>query len=168
VPPECTLRPVLTGWFSEFAELAAPKGDGSVPYGRGAARFAGSTYDPTAHYRAAAGFAFHQEQGLTAERLRTISRHQVGLLTEAFSALDLNPEVAAAVDLPADRRAGFLAIRTPHAAHVVARLRARDMLADARGTTLRLGPAPYLSDSQLTDAIALLGEIFKNPYFRTG
>ena len=29
---------------------------------------------------------------------------------------------------------------------------------DARGEVLRLGPAPYLSDTQLQDAIALLGE----------
>jgi kynureninase len=40
----------------------------------------------------------------------------------------------------------------------VRRLRARGVWADARGEVLRLGPAPYLSDAQLEDAIALLGE----------
>jgi kynureninase len=33
------------------------------------------------------------------------------------------------------------------------------MLTDARGEVLRLGPAPYLSDGQLRDAIALVGEV---------
>ena len=80
VPPGCMLRPILTGWFSEFAALehtvlpqaqndAAPR----VEYGRGAARFAGATYDPASHYRAAAVFAFHEEQALTIDRLRATS-----------------------------------------------------------------------------------------------
>jgi kynureninase len=33
------------------------------------------------------------------------------------------------------------------------------VLADHRGDTLRLGPAPYLSDAQLDEAIGMLGEI---------
>jgi kynureninase len=37
-------------------------------------------------------------------------------------------------------------------------VRDRGVLADARGEVLRLGPAPYLSDRQLLDAIAILGE----------
>jgi kynureninase len=32
-------------------------------------------------------------------------------------------------------------------------------MTDARGEALRLGPAPYLSDTQLTDAIGVLGEV---------
>jgi len=54
VPPDCKLRPVATGWFSEFAELADARGSDEVAYGRGPARFAGSTYDPTSQYRGAA------------------------------------------------------------------------------------------------------------------
>jgi kynureninase len=34
-------------------------------------------------------------------------------------------------------------------------------LTDARGEVLRLGPAPYLSDQQLRDAVALLGEVVR-------
>jgi kynureninase len=35
---------------------------------------------------------------------------------------------------------------------------------DARGNVLRLGPAPYLRDDQLRDAIGVLGEVlgFRN------
>src|SRR5262245_11710491 len=62
VPPGCRLRPLLTGWFSEFGALEHTNAEGRVEYGPGAARFAGATYDPASHYRAAAVFAFHQEQ----------------------------------------------------------------------------------------------------------
>lgn len=165
VPPDCQLRPVVTGWFSEFARLAEAQTPGEVRYGAGAARFAGATYDPTAHYRAAAVFAFHERLHLTPVRLREISRHQVALLEHDVQALDLDPAVAAVVALPPDRRAGFLAIDTPHATPVVAALRARGMFADARGSLLRLGPAPYLADAQLRAAAALLGETLRGATF---
>jgi kynureninase len=32
---------------------------------------------------------------------------------------------------------------------------------DHRGDILRLGPAPYVSDDQLTNAIAVLGEVLQ-------
>jgi kynureninase len=159
VPSDCAMRPVITGWFSEFAELAESQRAADVHYGRGAARFAGATYDPTSHYRAARVFAFHVEQDLTPERLRAISQEQMAVLINGIRALDLNPRVASIVEMPSDRRGGFLAIHTPHAAQLVDALAAREMFVDARGETLRLGPAPYLSDRQLRDAVTALGEI---------
>jgi kynureninase len=93
------------------------------------------------------------------ERLREVSLHQVGLLDSSFRALDVDPEHAAIVDIPADRRAGFLSIHTPGASALVSTLRARGALTDARGDHLRLGPAPYLSDDQLREVIALLRDV---------
>ena len=90
VPPDCSMRPVLTGWFAEFDGLEEAH-SGRVHYGAGAAAFAGATYDPTSHYRAAAVFAFHQEQGLTDRELRRINRQQVSLLKSAFEALNVDP-----------------------------------------------------------------------------
>jgi kynureninase len=130
-----------------------------VPYGPGAAAFAGATYDPTSHYRAAAVWDFHAEQRLTPIRLREISRHQVGLLKAAFERLDLNPAVARVELMPQDSRGGFLALRMPEAAAAVLALRQRGVFVDARGDVLRLGPAPYLRDDQLEDAVAILGEV---------
>lgn len=158
VPPGCQLRPVLTGWFSEFGALEQAGGRRDVEYGAGAARFAGATYDPTSHYRAAAVFDFHRAQGLTPELLRDVSRHQVGLLKQAFEALDVDPAVARVEPMPDERRAGFLAIRSPRAGELSRALRARGVLTDSRGDVLRLGPAPYLSDTQLHDAVEALGE----------
>ena len=158
-PPDCRLRPVLTGWFTEFADLHQGSGSRGVEYGSGPARFAGATYDPTSHYRAAAVFGFHAAQRLTPEELRQISRHQVRLLKEAFEALDLDPAVAHVEPVPDDRRAGFLAIRTARAADFVQGLRIRGVFTDARGDRLRLGPAPYVRDEQLRESVRLLGEV---------
>ena len=156
VPPGCRMRPVLTGWFAEFAALPAERPPGAVTYGPGAAAFGGATYDPTSHYRAAAVFAFHQQQRLTPDQLRAISGRQVGLLTSGFEALDVDPRVARIDQLKDKMRAGFLAIHAPRAGELCAALRQRGVFADARGQILRLGPAPYLSDDQLRDAVAAL------------
>jgi len=161
VPSGRTLRPVLTGWFSEFAarerapgEAARGERSGTVAYGDGAARWAGATYDPVSHYRAAAVFAFHGEHGLTPDRLREISRHQVGLLKRGFESVDLDPAIARVEPIADDRRAGFLALRAGNAGELCRRLRARGVHTDCRGDLLRLGPAPYLSDDQLRAAVS--------------
>jgi kynureninase len=158
VPPDTRMRPVLTGWFAEFAALEHASPRAAVEYGPGAAAFAGATYDPTSHYRAAAVFDFHVQHGLTPARLREISRHQVGLLRREVEALDLSPAVAHIEPMSADRRAGFLAIRTSRAGELARALRARGVLTDFRGDVLRLGPAPYLSDAQLREAARHLCE----------
>jgi kynureninase len=160
VPESTRMRPVLTGWFAMFDALE-DRDDGPVGYGPGAAAFAGATYDPTSHYRAAAVFAFHREQNLTPETLRAINRRHVSVLKSAFESLDV-PHRAAHVEPMADeRRAGFLAIRTPEARAYAHALRERGVFTDARGDILRMGPAPYLRDDQLRDAVAALGEVIR-------
>lgn len=151
------LSPRITGWFAEFGSVVGGAGGKKLP---GAQHFAGATYDPTSHYRAAEVFAFFDEMGLTAELLREVSRHQVGLLAERFDALDLEPAVIdrdRSVDL-ADV-GGFLALRSPRAGALQAALHERGVYTDHRDDVLRLGPAPYLSDGQLGDAVAVLGDV---------
>jgi kynureninase len=162
IPPDTDLRPVVTGWFSEFSALAGGQGAERVAYGPAGDRFAGATYDPTSHYRAAAVFDFFDERGLTPALLREVSQHQIGLLASAFDALDVDPAI-----LKRDRACrldevgGFLVLRSPVAGALVRSLRARGVWTDARGEALRLGPAPYLSDRQLRDAIGILGEVVR-------
>jgi kynureninase len=158
-PPNTELRPVVTGWYSEFTVLADRRREERVAYGRGGDRFAGSTYDPTSHYRAVPVFDFFCAHGLTPELLRTVSQHQIGLIASAFDALDLDPRrLSRDRACPLDEVGGFLALRSPSAGALVRSLRTRGVWTDARGEILRLGPAPYLSDRQLQDAIGLLGE----------
>jgi len=162
-PKDCALRPVVTGWFSEFGELTAAHSPGRVAYDTGNDRFAGATYDPTGHYRAAAVFDFFVEQGLDVQLLRATSQHQVGRLIAAFDGLDLDPR-----SIRRDRSValaglgGFLALESPHAGKIHAALLERGVCTDFRGEVLRLGPAPYLSDTQLDDAVNALGEIVRD------
>ncbi|HYU00700.1 MAG TPA: hypothetical protein VEK85_10005, partial [Gemmatimonadales bacterium] len=82
VPVSRAPRPVITGWFSEFALLPSAPAGGQVPYGFGPDRFAGATYDPTSHYRGAAVFEFFEQHDLTPTLLREVSQHQIRLLAQ--------------------------------------------------------------------------------------
>jgi kynureninase len=162
IPQDCALRPMITGWFAEFDTLAAGEAAPPVAYGPGAARFAGATYDPTSHYRAARVFDFFEQEDLTPEFLREVSQHQVGFLARSFDALDPDPRVITrdhAVTLP--ELGGFLALQSARAAELCRQLRDRGVLTDYRADVLRLGPAPYLSDAQLREAMQALGSVIK-------
>ena len=56
IPENYQGSPIITGWFAEFdvPEQAPDK----VNFGTGQSAFAGSTYDPVSHYRAAEVFDF--------------------------------------------------------------------------------------------------------------
>ena len=58
-----------------------------------------------------------------------------------------------------DYIAGFLTLQSNQAGEICRRLKERGVFTDFRGERLRLGPAPYLSDRQLRDALAILGEV---------
>ncbi len=162
VPPGTALLPVITGWYSEFARLEQ-RAAGQVPFGEGAARWAGATYDPTSHYRAARVFDFFEREGLGAKLLREVSQHQVGLLAAEFDRLGLNPAlVTRDRSVPLDQLGGFLALASPHALDLSRKLKEKGVSTDARGELLRFGPAPYLADAQITAAMAALGETVRD------
>ena len=142
-PADTTLRPVVTGWFSEFTDLSkAPSG--RVEYGPGPARFAGATYDFTSHYRGAAVFKFFEDQNLTVERLRELSQQHIALLVRG---LESAPDARVAA------LGGFMSFSAPQAARLQEALRRQHIWADHRGDRLRLGPAPYVTERQLRAAI---------------
>lgn len=68
---------------------------------------------------------------------------------------------ACVVEIPPSQRGGFLALRLPNAQDVSQRLRERHVWTDARGPFLRLGPAPYVTDAQLEDAVQALVELVR-------
>jgi len=142
-PADNTLRPVVTGWFSEFTDLTKAS-SGRVEYGPGPARFAGATYDFTSHYRGAAVFKFFEDQNLTVERLRELSQQQIALLVRG---LERAPDVAVAA------LGGFMSFSAPQPAQLQQTLHRQHIWADHRGDRLRLGPAPYVTERQLRAAI---------------
>ncbi len=159
-PSDCRLRPLATGWFAEFGRLAEEASADQVVYNAEQDRFAGATYDPTSHYRASEVFDFFQRQRLDPELLRELSQHQIGLLCQHFDRLDLPPEVISRDrHIPLERLGGFLALTSPHAGTLHDRLLEVGVFTDYRAEVLRLGPAPYLSDNQLTEAMSILGRL---------
>ena len=158
VPDGCRMRPVLTGWFAEFEALNESHGD-VVAYGPGAAAFAGATYDPVSHYRAAAVLRFHREHGLTPDRLYALNQRQVEFLRRGVEQLDRDPTILHVDHIPATRRGGFLAVRAPRAAEYAAALKQQGVHTDTRGHILRLGPAPYVADGQLQRAVDALAAV---------
>ena len=153
------MRAVLTGWFSEFGNLADKPGAGRVAYGDGPLRFAGSTYDPVGHYRARAVLRFFRSERLDTSLLRAVSPAQLARLVRGIEALDIDPAMLTwNRELPLERRGGFLALEAPRAGEISARLRHCRVFTDHRGTVLRMGPAPYVTDAQLDEAVGFLGE----------
>ena len=160
IPADCSMRPILTGWFSEFEGLGDSPSTDRVVYGDGPLRFAGSTYDPVGHYRARAVLGFFRAERLNPPMLRSVSQAQLARLTKGIDALDPDPAVLGwNRNLPLERRGGFLALDAPRAGELAARLRERGVFTDHRGPVLRVGPAPYVTDAQLDEAIGSLGEV---------
>jgi selenocysteine lyase/cysteine desulfurase len=157
VPEGCALRPIYTGWFAGFAELAERRSDAITRYAAdGATRFAGSTFDPTSHYRARAVLAMFDEQELTVPRLRELSLRQTARLAAGLERAGL--EVA--TPMVGHERGGFVAARVTDGAGWVARLSREGVMVDARGDLLRFGPAPYVTDDEIDralDAVVRLG-----------
>jgi kynureninase len=137
---------VDTGWYADFASLSAER-TGVVAYGRGGARFAGATFDPSAIYRAEAVLAHLDRFDLTPARLRAISLRQTGRILARFEERGRLDDVVTPRE--AERRGGFVTVRDPAAGAIVKRLRGRGVLVDSRGDRLRLGPAPYLTDEEI-------------------
>ncbi len=81
------------------------------------------------------------------------------MLARAFDALHL-PEtiIRRERSTPLEAIAGFLALDAPAAQVIAEKLLVKGVLCDARGRSLRLGPAPYLSDAQIERAVEVLGE----------
>ncbi len=161
-PKDCELRPVMTGWYSEFTALSSKKKSGEVVYGKKGDLLAGATYDPTSHYRAARVFSFFDDMKLTPEFLREVSRHQIGVLIEEFDKLELDPKIVKRdTTVSPENIAGFLVLYADSAGELSEKLKEKNVWTDYRGNVLRFGPAPYISDEQIIESMKVLGQIVK-------
>ena len=167
-PKECRLRPVITGWFAAFNTLEQQQSE-NVVYTEPNQRFAGATFDGASCFRAAKVADFFRQQQLTPNTLRRLYLSQLHLMEEEFLNKHFDQStIRLKHALPPERKGGFLALETPHAIRIKNVLRQKHLYADARGSTLRFGPAPYVTPRQITEAMELLEEVLtyhlpKNP-----
>jgi kynureninase len=163
IPDGVEFRPALTGWFSEFGMITAPKVQGQVNYGPSHWQFAGSTYDPISHYRASSVLDFFRDMQYSPVKLREISLHQLKYLASEFDKAGMPSDIIDRKrDIPLEKFGGFIVFYTKRAARITSELRQRNIFVDFRGENLRFGPAPYLSNRQLADSIVALKEIVTN------
>ncbi len=142
-PPGYGERPVNTGWFAGFAELAEPAGQLSYP--RDAARFLGATFDATGLYRFNVVQRLLGELGLSVAAIHAHVRRLQAYFLDRLDALDMPGLGSATLVPPAEigERGHFLTFRLPDAGAVAARLRARKVITDYRDDRLRFGFGIY-------------------------
>ena len=139
-PPGFGARPVATGWYAEFADLAATPGN--VGYAGDARRFMGATFDPSGLYRFVAVREMLAREGLTTA---TINTHVAGLMNQLVERLGDTPLAGAALLNPCGQgaHARFLAFRSDAAPMWHAALMAQGVVTDVRGDVLRIGFGLY-------------------------
>jgi selenocysteine lyase/cysteine desulfurase len=156
-PKDSTLRPIYTGWFADFGALEGARSH-EVGYGPGGQRFSGATFDASGVYRADAALAHFDRFGLDVSALRALSTAHTGRLLELLDRRGVLAKTRLMSSTDPARRAGFVALHTPHADALVRALRARGVFTDARADVLRLGPAPYSTESELERGVEHLAE----------
>jgi kynureninase len=153
VPAGLNLRPKNTGWWAEFGDLQKAK-DNQVSYSTGGRSFLGATFDSTALYRFNAAMDWRVAHDIqpkdTLQRTHTLGTQFVqGLRKAGCTALN---EAQLVVPLDLTARGQFLTFRISEAAAVCAKLKAADIVTDARGDRLRFGFGLY-HDHQDIDAL---------------
>lgn len=157
-PKGSPLRPVVTGWFAAFSTLKQPRSAG-VAYDAEDSLFMGATFDSVSQFRAARVADFFTEQSLTPDVLRAQYAAQVAYLKDRFLGSGIPPEVMRLKHgYGSAETAGFLALEGATAGQVWQTLADRGVYTDVRGTTLRLGPAPYVTTAQMD---AMIGELVR-------
>jgi selenocysteine lyase/cysteine desulfurase len=152
-PPGYAERPVVTGWYAAFDDLALPPEEvGYAPDGR---RFLGSTFDPSGLYR------FNAVQNmLAAEGLTTavISRHVCELQAQFLEDGPL-ADFELLNPLGEEQHARFLAFRGDTASALHERLAARNVVTDVRGDVLRIGFGLYHDRDDVARLLKIIGQL---------
>jgi selenocysteine lyase/cysteine desulfurase len=158
-PENDPLEPVITGWFASFSTLSHPRENYRVAFDADM-KYCGGTIDPASAFRAAKVVEFFRDMNMSPKLLHGMYRTQVAYLKETFlNLLDGHPSIKLKHNEPAENTAGFLALHTPDAVTLHKKLLEKGVFTDARGSTLRFGPAPYITSDQIESAMKALHSI---------
>ncbi|WP_374614662.1 class V aminotransferase [Sphingorhabdus sp.] len=149
-PPGFAPRPVITGWYAAFEDLALPPG--AVGYAQDGGRFLGSTFDPSGLYRFNAVRRMLDAEGLTTPK---VSAH-VAELQKHFIDANALPDFRLLNPSGSGNHARFLAYKGPGAAALHAQLENRNVITDVRGDVLRIGFGLYQDAEDVDRLIEIL------------
>lgn len=152
-PPGYAERPVVTGWYAAFDDLALASGAvGYAPDGR---RFLGSTFDPSGLYRYNAVQNMLDSQGLTTA---VISSHVAALQAQLLED-DPLPGFELLNPLDGQPHARFLAFRGETALVLHDKLADQNIVTDVRANVLRIGFALYHDRDDVARLVKILGQL---------
>ena len=153
-PPFYGQRPPDTGWYAGFSALEG-SGKGEVAYAADGSRFLGATFDVSALYRFNAVQDWLAGLDLSVDKMLLYVRALERAFLRDVKSDDVNAETLVVPDEA--ERGRFLCFRTPKAGEIVARLAARNIIADHRGDRLRIGFGLYHSEDSARRLAAALG-----------
>ena len=146
-PPGFGPRPVVTGWYAAFDDLAARQGGvGYAPDGR---RFLGSTFDASGLYRFNAVQRILKDEGLDTA---AISAH-CDRLKQQFLSANALPDLS----VLSQPQARFVALQGESAPARYQDLIARNAVTDLRGDVLRIGFGLYQDQADVDALRSLIG-----------
>lgn len=146
IPKGCTLRPLNTGWFAEISSLSNVN-ENEVFYPNDGMRFAGSTLDYTALYRAISVLELYEKEGINTSLIHKHVQVCQQKFLEVINKLDhphLNSKNLLNSDL--SRQGHFLTFELKDTSTVNdlrEKLLKNGILTDSRKTRLRFGFSIY-------------------------
>ena len=162
IPPGCDLRPVDTGWFASFDTLSDKPGE-RVPYGEGAMRFWGATFDPTGVYRLNAAMDWLVSTGTTVGAIHAHSLAMQRQFLEGIARLGAGPLDSASLVPPAGvERGNFLVFDVDGAEALNERFKKQRILIDRRDRRLRFGFGVYHDEDMVHALVAAVARALKD------
>lgn len=152
IPAGCELRPVFTGWYSDFGRLSGAQGE-AVGYGADAMRFWGSTFDASGLYRFNAVMRWLRDLGVTAHEIHAHVEALEGRFLAGLADVPLARLPLASLTPPAGQsRGNFLTFDLDAAEDVEQRLAGAGVVVDRRGRRVRFGFGVY-HDAAFVDVL---------------
>jgi len=161
IPPGCELRPVDTGWYAAYDSLAGAP-DGPVPYGEGALRFWGSTFDPSGLYRFNAAMDWLAGTGTDIAKVHDHALRLQEHFLQALAALALaRLPVSALVPGQGHPHGNFLTFDVDDAEATHQRILDAGIYIDRRGRRLRFGFGVYHDAGRVEHLLATLDQALR-------
>ncbi len=162
VPKGVEYRPINTGWYAEFGNLANRKSN-EVNYSNDGFRFFGATFDPSGLYRWNAVGDWLESQKLSVAEIhahvKALQRCFLNKLSEvslkSLSVKHLIPSIEI------ESRGHFLTFDVPNAETIESDLLKHDVVIDRRGTRLRFGFGLYQTEADIEELFARVSKMAK-------